>query len=55
MMLLGKTRKIRVSGIFIALVLILSVLAGTAQCVLAEDWAAPDAGGYDQDVAGTRI
>lgn len=54
MMLLGKTRKIRVSGIFIALVLILSALAGTAQCVLAEDWAAPDAGGgYDQNVAGT--
>ena len=47
---LGRTRKIRVPDIFIVLVLILSALAGNAQCVLAEDWASTDAGsGYDQD------
>ena len=47
---LGRTRKIRVPDIFIVLVLILSALAGTVQCVLAEDWASTDAGsGYDQE------
>lgn len=47
MMLLGRTRKIRVPDLFIIFVLILSAVAGTAQYVFAEDWAAPDAASDD--------
>lgn len=54
MMLLGRTRKIRVPDLFTIFVLILSAVAGTAQCVLADDWSSPDAGsGYDQEQGET--